>query len=70
MLLFKYICCVIAILSTSFYITEIITVMKSGSELFLPWKEGARLTGLDIHRITRRVAAVIMAFSWSVVFIF
>lgn len=70
MLIFKYISCIIAILSTSFYISEIITVLKSGAELFLPWKDGAKLTGIEIHTITRRVAAVLMAIFWGIVIVF
>jgi len=70
MLVFKYISCVIAILATTFYISEIITVLKSGSDLFLPWTEGSKITGLEMHNRVRRIASIILAIFWSIVIVF
>lgn len=70
MLVFKYISCVIAILATTFYVSEIITVLKAGSDLFLPWREGSEVTGLEVHNRVRRIASVILAIFWSIVIVF
>ena len=70
MLVLKYISCVLAIIATVSFIMEIITIMKSGPELFLPWKEGTETTGVDVHRKVSNVLMVIMAIFWSIVIVF
>ena len=69
MILFKYISCVIAILSTLLYISSVITLLNSGSEIYMPWKPDSKVTGFELNRTFRRICGIIMALFWSVVIV-